>query len=107
MVNEYFFKSQAYPACGFAFDPNSLRFEMNFDYTFLGVGIAISVLGFFLKKEAAKHAQSEQKISELEILLATNEVRDVERWKVATKLLEDRRSDIKNIFKKLESKVDK
>jgi hypothetical protein len=70
-------------------------------FVFLGVGVALSVLGFFLKKEAAKSALCESKIQELAVLIATNEVRDVERWKVADKLLEDRRSDIKNIFKKL------
>ena len=70
-------------------------------YVFLGVGVAISVLGFFLKKEAAKSAACEKRLTDLEVQVAKNEVRDCERWKVAEKLLEDRRNDIKNLFKKL------
>tara|TARA_Y100001938_G_C7928646_1_gene348203 strand:+ start:471 stop:713 length:243 start_codon:yes stop_codon:yes gene_type:complete len=71
-------------------------------YVFLGVGVAISVLGFFLKKEARKSAENDKRIAMLEMLQAKNDVRDAERWKVANKLLEDRRSDIKNLFSKLD-----
>ena len=72
---------------------------MEFDgYIFLGVGVAISVLGFFLKKEARKSAENDQRIATLEVLLAKNEVRDSERWKVCHKVLEDRRDDIKSLF---------
>ena len=72
---------------------------MEFDgYIFLGVGVAISVLGFFLKKEATKSAENDKRISTLEVLLAKNEVRDSERWKVCHKVLEDRRDDIKTLF---------
>ncbi len=74
---------------------------MGFDgYIFLGVGVAISVLGFFLKKEARKTEDMSQRIGTLEILLAKNEVRDRERWKVCHKVLEDRREDIKSLFAK-------
>jgi len=72
------------------------------NYIFLGVGVAISVLGFFLKKEARKTEDMSQRIGVLEVLLAKNEVRDGERWKVCHKVLEDRRDDIKTIFTKLE-----
>ena len=68
------------------------------NYIFLGVGVAISVLGFFLKKEAQKSAENDKRVSTLEVLLAKNEVRDRERWKVCTKVLEDRREDIKTLF---------
>jgi hypothetical protein len=68
------------------------------------VGVALSILGFFLKREARKTAECESLIKNLEVKIATNEVRDAERWRVAEKLLEDRRSDIKNIFKKLADK---
>lgn len=74
------------------------------NYIFLGVGVAISVLGFFLKKEARKSQENDRRISTLEMLLAKNDVRDCERWKVADKQLEDRRSDIKTLFTKLEDK---
>ena len=73
-------------------------------YVFLGVGVAISVLGFFLKKEARKTSACEQRLTDLEVLVAKNEVLDGERWRVAEKLLEDRRSDVKNLFKKLNEK---
>ena len=72
------------------------------DYIFLGVGVALSVLGFFLKKEARKSQDNDQRIGKLEILLATNEVRDTERWTVADKLLEDRRNDVQKIFDKID-----
>ena len=72
------------------------------NYIFLGVGVAISVLGFFLKKEARKSHENDKRIATLEVLLAKNEVRDGERWKVCHKVLEDRRDDIKTIFTKLE-----
>ena len=74
------------------------------NYIFLGVGVAISVLGFFLKKEAQKSAENDRRIATLEMLMAKNDVRDCERWKVADKQLEDRRSDIKTLFAKLEDK---
>ena len=71
---------------------------------FLGVGVAISVLGFFLKKEARKTEEMTQRVGTLEIMLAKNEVRDCERWKVAHKLMEDRRNDVIKIYDKLDSK---
>ena len=73
-------------------------------YMFLGVGVALSVLGFFLKKEAKRATDNDSRISDLEILMAKNEVRDFEKWKNANKMLEDRRVDIKLIFEKLEGK---
>ena len=72
------------------------------DYIVLGVGVALSVLGFFLKKEARKSQENDKRISMLEILLAKNEVRDSERWKVAHKLMEDRRDDVKALFSKFD-----
>jgi hypothetical protein len=75
---------------------------MEFDsYIFLGVGVAISVLGFFLKKEARKAAELESRLASLEVLWAKNEARDSERWIQANKLLEDRRDDVRNIYDKL------
>ena len=68
------------------------------NYIFLGVGVAISVLGFFLKKEAQKSADNDKRIATLEMLIAKNDVRDRERWRVCNKVLEDRRDDIKTLF---------
>ena len=77
---------------------------MDHNYMFLGVGVAISVLGFFLKKEAAKAQEMDNRIKDLEVRMAKNDVRDIERWKIAAKTLEDRRVDIKALFDKLEGK---
>ena len=76
-------------------------------YIFLGVGVAISVLGFFLKKEARKAEALDERLGKVETDLAKNEARDLERWIVANKLLEDRRQDIKALFEKLEEKKSK
>ncbi len=73
-------------------------------YMFLGVTVALSVLGFFLKKEARRAQENEQRIATLEVLLAKNEVRDRERWKVCDKVLEDRRDDIKALFAEISKK---
>ncbi len=72
---------------------------MEFDsYIFLGVGVAISVLGFFLKKEARKAAEMCERLSVLEVKLAKNEARDNERWHQTEKLLEDRREDVRKLY---------
>ena len=71
------------------------------NYIFLGVGCALSILGFFLKKEAVKSTRNEARISELEKLVAKNEALDTERWTTANKLLEDRREDVRNLYAKL------
>ena len=76
-------------------------------YVFLGVGCALSVLGFFLRKEAKKAAELDDRVKSLETDLAKNEARDLERWNVATKLLEDRREDVQKLFEKVEGKADK
>tara|TARA_R110000824_G_scaffold48484_8_gene136929 strand:- start:731 stop:970 length:240 start_codon:yes stop_codon:yes gene_type:complete len=74
------------------------------NYIFLGVGVALSVLGFFLKKEARKSMENDKRIGTLEMLMAKNDVRDAERWKVANKLMEDRREDVKTLYAKFEGK---
>ena len=76
-------------------------------YIFLGVGVAISVLGFFLKKEARKADNLDQRLGKVETDLAKNEARDLERCIVANKLMEDRRVDIQKLFEKLEGKKSK
>ncbi len=72
---------------------------MEFDgYIFLGVGVAISVLGFFLKKEARKSQEMDDRINRMEVKLAKNEARDNERWNQTEKLLEDRRADAIKLY---------
>jgi hypothetical protein len=78
--------------------------EFPSDYIFLGVGVALSILGFFLKKEARKTQQMEETLQGLSLKIAQNDVRDSERWTNAMKLLEDRREDVKNLYAKLEER---
>ena len=70
-------------------------------YIFLGVGVALSVLGFFLKQLAGKIQRNDQRVGQLEIHLAKNKARDDERWGQAQKLLEDRRVDVQKLYDKL------
>ena len=67
-------------------------------WMFVGVSVALSVLGFFLKREARKSEEADKRIGKLEMLLAKNDVRDCERWQVANKLMEDRRNDVQKLF---------
>ena len=67
-------------------------------YIFLGVGVAISVLGFFLKKESKKQAELEDRVKDLEVSWAKNEARDQERYNQHEKLLEDRRDDCRKLY---------
>jgi uncharacterized membrane protein YgaE (UPF0421/DUF939 family) len=67
-------------------------------YMFLGVGVAISVIGFFLKREGRKVEDMKNRISELELQVAKNETRDHERWNQAEKLMEDRRDDCRKLY---------
>ena len=73
-------------------------------YIFLGVGVAISVLGFFLKKEAQKQCELDGRVKHLEITIAKNGALDGERWKQTNKLLEDRREDIIKIYDIIQKK---
>ena len=73
----------------------------------IGARGALSVLGFHLKKEARKAEDLAQRLGNVETDLAKNEARDLERWIVANKLMEDRRVDIQKLFEKLEGKKSK
>lgn len=76
---------------------------MDSNYIFVGVSVAISVLGFFLRREARKAQEMEERLKELEVQLAQNDVRDQERWANCNKNLEDRRLDIKTLFDKIDN----
>ena len=73
-------------------------------YIFLGVGVAISVLGFFLKKESQKQCEIDRRVKELEITMVKNSALDGERWIQTGKLLEDRRADIIKIYDTIQKK---
>ena len=70
---------------------------MNYDgYILVGVGVALSVLGFFLKRLKEEIDILKARHSRMEI----NQARNHERLAHIDKLLEDRRHDIKKLFEK-------
>jgi len=67
----------------------------------VALGMMVSMVAFFLKKESLKVDRLSKRVQHMEIDLAKNCARDSERWVQTTKLLEDRRTDVINIFEKL------
>ena len=67
----------------------------------LGIATLVSVIAFYLKKEALKIERMQNDMRRMEISLAKNDARDAERWIQIQKLLEDRRIDAIKIFEKL------
>ena len=65
-------------------------------YMFAGVTLAISVLGFFLKKNKMEIDSMKEVIRKLEI----SDARNSERIKTLLKVVEDRRRDIQNLYEK-------
>jgi predicted Holliday junction resolvase-like endonuclease len=72
------------------------------EIVFIALGLMLSVVAFFLKKESVKVDNLSQKIRKIEIDLAENNARDGERWRETQKLLEDRRQDSIKVFEKIE-----
>jgi predicted nuclease with TOPRIM domain len=66
-------------------------------YMFAGVTLALSVLGFFLKKNKIEIDQMKERMRELEI----SDARSSERIKTLLKTVEDRRKDVQKIFDKI------
>jgi hypothetical protein len=66
-------------------------------YMFAGVTLALSVLGFFLKKNKIEIDSMKERMRELEI----SDARSGERIKTLLKLVEDRRRDVQKIFDKI------
>lgn len=64
---------------------------------FAGVGVAISVLAFFLKKNKLEIDQMRESMRKLEL----NETRNNERIRTLLKTVEDRRRDVQKIFDKI------
>ena len=70
---------------------------MNYDgYVLIGIGVALSVLGFFLKRIKEEIDVLKAKHTRIEI----NQARNHERLSNIDKLLEDRRQDVKKLFEK-------
>ena len=69
-------------------------------YMFAGVGVALSILAFFIKRNKWEIDDMKERLRQIEISDA-GQVKDLEHL---TKLAEDRREDIKNLFKRLEDK---
>lgn len=63
-------------------------------FIFLGMGAAISILGFFLKRIKEDVDVVKSRNTRLEV----NAARDFERIKYLEKITEDRREDIKRIY---------
>jgi hypothetical protein len=66
-------------------------------FIFMGLGVAVSVIGFFLKR--IKEEVDRMKVICTKLQIST--ARDLERLKQLEKLAEDRREDVKNIFKQM------
>jgi hypothetical protein len=67
----------------------------------VALGMMVSMVAFFLKKESLKVDRLSKRVQHMEIDLAKNCARDSERWTQTTKLLEDRRTDVIKLFEKL------
>lgn len=66
-------------------------------YIYVGLGIAVSVLGFFLKRLKEEVDVCKAKNQRLEV----NQAKLFARLEMCEKLAEDRRSDVKEIFRKI------
>lgn len=66
-------------------------------YAFAGVGVCLSVIGFFLKKVKTEVEELKWQHREDQVLIARLE----ERVEEMRKVLEDRRHDIKKIFERI------
>lgn len=66
-------------------------------YIYVGLGIAVSVLGFFLKRLKEEVDVCKAKNQRLEV----NQAKLFARLEMCEKLAEDRRADVKEIFRKI------
>lgn len=66
-------------------------------YIFVGIGVALSVVGFFLKRIKEEVDIVKARNARLEI----NQARNFEKINNLEKLSEDRREDIKKLFEKI------
>jgi len=68
------------------------------EYIFVGIGACFSIIGYFLRRENRRLDRMEELINQINLTLAQNEVRDLERWTQTNKRLEDRRMDIRKLY---------
>lgn len=66
-------------------------------FILIAIGVALSVLGFFLKRLVEEVDVIKTRSTRIEI----QQARNFEKIQNLEKLLEDRRDDIKNLFEKL------
>jgi len=69
-------------------------------YIYVGIGVAVSVLGFFLKRIKEEVDIVKSKNARLEI----NQARNFERIANLEKITEDRREDIKRLYELVNKK---
>ena len=69
-------------------------------YMFAGVGVAVSILAFFIKRNKWELEKMNERLRQIQISNA-GQSKDLAHL---TKLAEDRREDVKNLFKRLEGK---
>ena len=74
------------------------------EFILIGIGTAISVIGYFLKRENKRLEEMEDLINKINVTLAKNEVRDTEINKSVEKRLEDRRNDIRKLYDLVQKK---
>lgn len=67
---------------------------------FAGVGVAISILAFFLKRTKVELDEMKERFRKMEI----SEAGKAKELEHLSKLVEDRRQDVKNLFKKIDAK---
>ena len=68
------------------------------EFILIGIGTAISMLGYFLKRENKRLEAVELLVNQINVTLAKNDVRDYERNGSIEKRLEDRRLDIRKLY---------
>ncbi len=69
-------------------------------YMFAGLGVALSILAFFIKRNKWEIDDMKDRLRQVEIS-ATGQIKEVSHL---NKLSEDRREDIKKLFEKMEAK---
>lgn len=74
------------------------------EFILIGIGTAISVIGYFLKLENKRLEEMDDLINKINVTLAKNEVRDTEINKSVEKRLEDRRNDIRKLYDLMQKK---
>jgi len=73
------------------------------EFILIGIGTAISVIGYFLKRENKRLESLEELVNKINVTLAKNEVRDSERYRSIEKRLEDRRMDVRKLYDLIQS----